>query len=92
MSELLYRTYIYDPVKDREYATYGKHRPLSESINSLRKFCRGTNSYENCMFIFKPVDETKRSIYVDTRFKVIGRKKFKEVANILRLKSLLGAT
>lgn len=92
MSELLYKTYVYDPVKDREYATYGKHRPLSESINSMRKYCRGPNSYENCMFICKPEDSELRSIYLDSRFKVISHKEFRELAKLARLKDLIGVT
>ena len=92
MSELLYKTYVYDPVRDREYATYGSHRPLSESINSMRKFCRGTNSYENCMFIFKPEDSKLRSVYLDSKFKVIGRREFRELAKLARIKDLIGVS
>lgn len=92
MSELLYKTYIYDPVKDREYATYGKPRTISISINSMRKFCRGTNSCENCMFIFKPEDFKLRSVYSDSKFKVIGRREFRELAKLARIKDLIGVS
>lgn len=92
MSELLYKTYVYNPVADRESATYGNHRPLSESIKSMRDFCRKTNSYENCMFIFEPEDSNLRSIYLDSKFKVISRKEFRELAKIARLKDLIGVT
>lgn len=92
MSELLYKTYVYNPISDRESATYGNHRPLSESIESMRDFCRKTNSYDSYMFIFKPEDSNLRSIYLDSKFKVIGRKKFKELAKLARLKNLLGVS
>lgn len=92
MSELIYKTYVYDPVTDRENPTYGGHRPLSESIQSMRDFCRRTNSYKNCMFVFKPEDLSLRNVYLDTRFKVISHKEFRELAKIARLKDLIGVT
>ena len=92
MSELLYRTYVYDPINDKENVTYGGHRPLSESIRGMRDFCRRTNSFKNCMFIFKPEDPNLRNVYLDTRFKVISRNKFRELAKRARLKDLLGVS
>lgn len=92
MSELLYRTYVYDPITDKEYTTYGGHRPLSECIQSMRDFCRRTNSYKNCMFVFKPEDPNLRNVYLDTRFKVISRNEFRELAKRARLKDLLGVS
>lgn len=92
MSELLYKTYVYDPVRDKEAATYGKHRPLSESIRSMREFCRKTNSYDNYMFIFKPEDSKLRSVYLDSKFKVIGRREFRELAKLARIKDLIGVS
>lgn len=92
MSEILYKTYVYDPITDRENPTYGGHRPLSESIQSMRDFCRRTNSYKNCMFVFKPEDSNLRNVYLDTRFKVIGRKDFRELAKRAKLKDLLGVS
>lgn len=92
MSELLYRIYVYDPITDKEYTTYGGYRPLSESIKRIRDFCRRTNSYKNCMFIFKPEDPILRNVYLDTRFKVISHNKFRELAKHARLKDLLGVS
>lgn len=92
MSELLYKPYAYDPITDKENVTYRSHRPLSESIQSMRDFCRRTTSYKNCMFVFKPEDSNLRSIYLDTRFKVISHKEFRELAKLARLKDLIGVS
>ena len=92
MSEILYNTYVYDPITDREDLTYGGHRPISESIQSMRDFCRRTNNYKNCMFVFKPEDPSLRNVYLDTRFKVISRNEFIKLAKRARLKDLLGVS
>lgn len=92
MTELLYKTYVYDPVSEKEAVTYGDPRPLSDSIRSIRAICRATNSYGNCMFIFKPEDSNLRNIYLDNRFKVISRREFRKLAKLARLKDLIGVS